>query len=158
MSSAVAIAFGLSPRVFRSIHAMVGSRTCEATMTEERFQQIERLVELPSTSSARHVPTMDQSETPEIRRRHSLRTPMSSSKATPLPPEAFNDVLAKMMQAAKAEWCETMADLEAKQKAAQETLDAVIASNGRVWEHVRDGATHAREELERAIQKNPSEL
>lgn len=24
---------------------MVGSRTCEATMTEERFQQIERLVE-----------------------------------------------------------------------------------------------------------------
>lgn len=83
---------------------------------------------------------------------------MSSSKTTPLPPEAFNDVLAKMMQAAKAEWRETMADQWAKQKAAQEKLDAVTASSGRVWEHVRDGATYAREELEKSIQKARSEF
>lgn len=63
-----------------------------------------------------------------------------------------------LREAAKAKWSATMADLDAKQKAAHEKLDAVSTSSGKAWEHLRDGAKHAWDELERAVRKARSEF
>lgn len=107
---------------------------------------------------------------------------MTHSQPSPLPSQAFNDVLAKLMQAkmneggpppappcdtpagtrtksvmpeeaAQATWSEPTADLWAKQKAARDQLDAVTRSTGVVWKHLRNGARHAWDGLEQAVRK-----
>lgn len=65
---------------------------------------------------------------------------------------------AAVNETVKAKWRETLAALEAKQRDAEEKLDAVTTSSGKAWEHLRDGAKHAWEELERAVQKARSEF
>lgn len=50
-------------------------------------------------------------------------------------------------------WSETMADLEAKQKAAREMLGRITTSTGAAWEHLRDGGSVAWDELEKAVRK-----
>lgn len=59
----------------------------------------------------------------------------------------------KVEDAAKAEWTETMAELDAKRKAAEAQLDEVRKSAGEAWEHLREGAGRAWEELEQAVKK-----
>lgn len=59
---------------------------------------------------------------------------------------------------AKATWNATMADIEAKQHAAGEKLDEMVGSTGDAWEHLREGARRAWDELERAVRKARSEF
>lgn len=56
-------------------------------------------------------------------------------------------------EAAKAEWTEKMAELEAKRKAAEGKLDEVRKSAGEAWEHLREGAGRAWEDLEQAVKR-----
>jgi uncharacterized protein HemX len=56
-----------------------------------------------------------------------------------------------LKEAAKAEWAEKMAKLEAKRDEAGEKLDEIRKSTGEAWEHLRDGADKAWEELERSV-------
>ena len=65
---------------------------------------------------------------------------------------------AALGEAAKARWGKTIAELEAKQKAAHAKLDEVGHATGNAWEHLRDAARHAWQELEHAIQKARSEF
>ena len=63
-----------------------------------------------------------------------------------------------LTEATKATWHATMADLEAKQKAARARLAEVTKSSGEAWEHLRDGAKNAWHELETAVRKARSEF
>jgi hypothetical protein len=65
---------------------------------------------------------------------------------------------ATLKQAAITKWSETTADLEAKQQAAREWLGEITKSTGTAWEHLRDGAQIAWNELEKAVRKARSEF
>lgn len=65
---------------------------------------------------------------------------------------------ATLTESARAKWGETVADLEAKQKAARAKLGEVTESTGEAWEHLRDGAKHAWEDLERAVKNAVKEF
>ena len=54
-------------------------------------------------------------------------------------------------EATIAAWSATLADLEAKQKLAQEKLVELTKSTGEAWGQLRGGVKYAWEELERAI-------
>ena len=70
----------------------------------------------------------------------------------------FQAKSATLTEAAKAQWSRTMADLEAKQKVAREKLREVASSTGEAWEHVRDGARNAWNELEQAVKNATKNL
>lgn len=59
----------------------------------------------------------------------------------------------KLKDTARAEWNEKVAELDAKQKAARDKLDAVAKATGAAWEHLEEGARKALEELETAVRK-----
>jgi uncharacterized protein HemX len=59
--------------------------------------------------------------------------------------------VANLKEAAKAEWAEKMAELEAKRTEAGAKLDEIRKSTGEAWEHLREGADKAREQLEHAV-------
>lgn len=63
-----------------------------------------------------------------------------------------------LKDATMATWSDTMANLEAKQTAAREKLREITQSTGAAWEHLRDGATIAWDELEKAVRKARSEF
>lgn len=56
-------------------------------------------------------------------------------------------------EAALAKWCTAIADIEARQRVAREKLDTVTTFTGEAWEHLRDAAKHAWNELEQAVRK-----
>lgn len=60
-------------------------------------------------------------------------------------------------EAAKAQWTETMAEIETKRKAAEARLEEVRKSAREAWEHLREGADRAWEDLERAVKKAEAE-
>lgn len=64
----------------------------------------------------------------------------------------------KLAGAARAHMRVSLADIEAKQIAAREKLDELTLSTGEAWVHLRHGAKHAWEELERAVRKARSEF
>jgi hypothetical protein len=63
-----------------------------------------------------------------------------------------------LTEAALAKWSEAMADLEAKQTVAREKLGEITKSTGAAWERLREGATIAWDELEKAVRKARSEF
>lgn len=66
--------------------------------------------------------------------------------------------VANLKDAAKAEWAQLVADLEAKRVAAEARLDEVRKSAEGAWEHLREGADRAWEELEQEVQKARKKL
>jgi uncharacterized protein HemX len=66
--------------------------------------------------------------------------------------------VANLKEAAKAEWAEKMAELEAKRTEAGAKLDEIRKSTGEAWEHLREGAGKAWEELEQAVKNARSEF
>lgn len=63
----------------------------------------------------------------------------------------------KLKDAAKAEWTEKVAELDAKQNAAREKLDELAKSTGEAWESLEEGAKKAWKELEEAVRKARAE-
>lgn len=63
-----------------------------------------------------------------------------------------------LTEAALAKWSEAMADLEAKQTVAREKLGEITKSTDAAWERLREGATIAWDELEKAVRKARSEF
>lgn len=63
-----------------------------------------------------------------------------------------------LKEATATTWSEVIVDLEAKQAVARERLSEIITSTGAAWERLRDGATIAWDELERAVRKARSEF
>jgi uncharacterized protein HemX len=66
--------------------------------------------------------------------------------------------VANLKEAAKAEWAEKLAKLEAKRTEAGAKLDEIRKSTGEAWEHLREGAGKAWEELEQAVKNARSEF
>ena len=66
--------------------------------------------------------------------------------------------VANLEEAAKAEWAEKKAELEAKRTEAGAKLDEIRKSTGEAWEHLREGAGKAWEELEQAVKNARSEF
>lgn len=56
-------------------------------------------------------------------------------------------------KAARAEWDEKLAELDAKRKSARDKLDEIATSTGEAWEHLKEGATKAWEDLEAAVRE-----
>ncbi|MFM7033875.1 MAG: hypothetical protein ACKOYJ_01590 [Planctomycetia bacterium] len=56
-------------------------------------------------------------------------------------------------QSAREKWAEELAELDARQKAAREKLEDVARSSGEAWQSLRDGATNAWKEFEKAVRK-----
>lgn len=65
---------------------------------------------------------------------------------------------ATLQESAKAQWVETLADLDTKRKTAESKLDEIRESTGEAWEHLRDGAKGAWKELEHAVRKAQAEF
>lgn len=75
--------------------------------------------------------------------------------------EEIRDVqtrVANLKEAAKAEWTEKLADVDAKRKVAAAKLDEVRKSATGAWEHLREGAERAWNELEQAVEKARKEF
>lgn len=66
--------------------------------------------------------------------------------------------VARLTDAAKAEWTEKMAKLVAQREAAEAKLEEVRKSAEGAWEHLREGADRAWGELEQAVQKARKEF
>jgi transketolase len=66
--------------------------------------------------------------------------------------------VANLKEAAKAEWAEKLAKLEAKRTEAGAKLDEIRKSTGEAWEHLREGAGKAWEELEQDVKNARSEF
>lgn len=63
-----------------------------------------------------------------------------------------------LQDTAMAKWTEEVAELDAKQKAARRKFDEATRASGAAWQHLRDGATSAWEQLEAAVRKARSEF
>lgn len=63
-----------------------------------------------------------------------------------------------LQETAKAEWTEKVTALEAKRREAGAKLEEVGAATGEAWEHLRDGAERAWDELEQAVTKAVAEF
>lgn len=61
--------------------------------------------------------------------------------------------IANLGEAARAEWAQKLAELDAKRRAAEARLDAIRRSAEGAWEHLREGADRAWEELEQAVEQ-----
>lgn len=75
--------------------------------------------------------------------------------------EEIHELRAKtvtLTEAAFTKWSAAMTDLEAKQTAAREKLREITKSTGAAWERLRDGATIAWDELDKAVRKARSEF
>lgn len=59
---------------------------------------------------------------------------------------------------ARAEWDEKLAALNAKREQARAKLDEIGAASGEAWEHLRDGAQHAWNDLEAAVKEAAAEF
>lgn len=70
----------------------------------------------------------------------------------------LKDKAGDVKEAAKARWAETIADLDAKREAAEAKLDEVGTSTGDAWEHLRDGARSAWQELDAAVRRAKEEF
>lgn len=71
---------------------------------------------------------------------------------------ALKTKAATLQESAKAQWVETLADLDTKRKATESKLDELRKSTGDAWEHLRDGAKSAWKELEDAVRKAQDEF
>jgi hypothetical protein len=66
--------------------------------------------------------------------------------------------VANLKEAAKTQWSATLDELAAKRRAAEAKLDEIRTSTGEAWEHLREGAHKAKEELEQAVKKAANEF
>lgn len=58
-----------------------------------------------------------------------------------------------LAESAKAEWNEKLATLDAKREATEAKLEEIRKSGAEAWQHLRDGAEKAWEELELAVKE-----
>jgi hypothetical protein len=66
--------------------------------------------------------------------------------------------VANLKDAAKAEWTEKLAEVNAKRRAAEAKLDEVRKAAAGAWEHLREGADRAWDELEQSVEKARKEF
>lgn len=66
--------------------------------------------------------------------------------------------VANLKEAAKAEWTEKLAEVNAKRRAAEVKLEEVRKAAAGAWEHLREGADRAWDELEQSVEKARKEF
>lgn len=65
--------------------------------------------------------------------------------------ETLTSHVAALAEEARAEWNEKLAALNAKRAEAETKLNEIRKSSGEAWEHLRDGAQNAWDELQKAV-------
>lgn len=166
---------------------MVGHRFRGAIMTVERSKQITPLIDdvlarmMQAEVNEGGPPPATPCDTPfevtsQIHMADPENAPPGNEVAVQVTKQEFEKILTEQLdglreeihamrtksialtEAAFAKWSEAMADLEAKQTVAREKLGEITKSTGAAWERLREGATIAWDELEKAVRKARSEF
>lgn len=111
----------------------------------------------PVAHTARKVPVDTSEDLPQSKDEFEK---MLKSKLETLEGEVreLREKAERLEQSARTKWAEEMSELEAKRKAAWEKLDRVATSTGEAWKSLREGATNAWQELEKAIHEARSKF